>query len=165
MLEAIQIEYIRTHGEYSAENTVTPQVRIDPWKEERLTDLHENILFRMKVLGFDLDRHYGAVELNTKELHVSRKNVNATGEFDPKTGKFTVHAGSEILCGKQIIKNKAAEQARYELFSGSNQTEILQKDITFSSASTAAVFVLGGSKNGWTEWVDAEGKTLDALYR
>lgn len=165
MLEAIQIDYIRNHGEYIAENTVTPQVKIDPWKEERLNNLHENILFRMKVLGFDLDRHYGAPELKNKALHISRKSVNATGEFDPKTGQFTVHAGSEVLCGKAIIKNKVAEQVRHKLFGDSNQREILKKDIAFSSASTAATFVLGGSKNGWTEWVDADGKTLDAIYR
>ena len=31
--------------------------------------------------------------------------------------------------------------------------------------SGAAVFVLGGSNNGWIEWRDKDGKTLDELFR
>lgn len=29
----------------------------------------------------------------------------------------------------------------------------------------AAVFVLGGSQNGWTEWVSDDGETLNQVYR
>lgn len=31
--------------------------------------------------------------------------------------------------------------------------------------STAAALVLGRSANGWTEWKDAEGRTLDEVRR
>ena len=37
--------------------------------------------------------------------------------------------------------------------------------MVFSSPSSAAVFVLGGSQNGWTEWVNEAGETLDTVYR
>ena len=36
---------------------------------------------------------------------------------------------------------------------------------TFSSPSTAATFVLGRSSNGWLDWKDEEGNTLDFVYR
>ncbi|MEC4176867.1 DUF4357 domain-containing protein [Adlercreutzia sp. R7] len=35
----------------------------------------------------------------------------------------------------------------------------------FDSPSAAAVFVLVGSCNGWTEWVDESGRTLSFVYR
>ena len=41
----------------------------------------------------------------------------------------------------------------------------LHDDVTFGSPSSAAVFVLGGSQNGWTEWINNAGETLDAAYR
>lgn len=41
----------------------------------------------------------------------------------------------------------------------------LINDVVFPSPSAAAVFVLGGSQNGWTEWVDDNGNTLSDIYR
>lgn len=42
---------------------------------------------------------------------------------------------------------------------------ILTEDTTFSSVSSAAQIVLARRANGWTEWKNKEGKTLDELYR
>ena len=42
---------------------------------------------------------------------------------------------------------------------------ILKKSLTFTSPSSAACFVLGGSRNGWIEWKNQDGKTLDEVYR
>jgi hypothetical protein len=41
----------------------------------------------------------------------------------------------------------------------------VQQKITFSSLSTAAGFVMGRSANGWNEWKNAEGKTIDSVKR
>lgn len=41
----------------------------------------------------------------------------------------------------------------------------LRKSMSFSSPSAAAYFVLGTSANGWTEWKDKSGRTLDELFR
>ena len=35
----------------------------------------------------------------------------------------------------------------------------------FGSPSAAAAAVLGRRANGWTEWKDKEGKTIDKLFR
>ena len=45
-----------------------------------------------------------------------------------------------------------------------NNKLILTFDKTFSSVSTAASFCLGRNANGWTEWKDKEGNTLDSVY-
>ncbi|MBQ8622092.1 MAG: DUF4357 domain-containing protein [Oscillospiraceae bacterium] len=41
----------------------------------------------------------------------------------------------------------------------------LNESLSFSFPSPAAMFVLGGSTNGWEEWKNKDGKTLDELYR
>ena len=42
---------------------------------------------------------------------------------------------------------------------------LFQKDVLFRSPSGASKVVLARSSNGWTEWKDASGKTLDELKR
>ena len=37
--------------------------------------------------------------------------------------------------------------------------------LDFNTPSGASNFVLGGSTNGWIEWKDRDGKTLDELFR
>ena len=44
-------------------------------------------------------------------------------------------------------------------------TVVFAKDHLFRSPSMAAVAVLGRTANGWVEWKDKDGKTLDALKR
>lgn len=56
VLEAKAIDYVRTHGSYETDNSATPKPYVDPYKEEAVERLHERILFRMAVLGYDLNR-------------------------------------------------------------------------------------------------------------
>ena len=42
---------------------------------------------------------------------------------------------------------------------------ILRDDVAFGSPNSAAAFVLGGSRNGWIEWMNEAAGTLDAVYR
>ncbi len=42
---------------------------------------------------------------------------------------------------------------------------VVNKNITFASPSGASNFVLGRNSNGWTEWKDNNGRTLDDIYR
>ena len=39
------------------------------------------------------------------------------------------------------------------------------EDYIFSSPSTAAMVIQGRTANGWIDWKDKHGKTLDALKR
>ena len=46
-----------------------------------------------------------------------------------------------------------------------NGKDILKVNLEFRTPSGASDFVLGGSTNGWVEWKNSDGKTLDELYR
>ena len=45
-----------------------------------------------------------------------------------------------------------------------NQFELI-KDLTFKSPSAASSFCRGNSSNGWVDWVNDNGQTLDEVYR
>lgn len=42
---------------------------------------------------------------------------------------------------------------------------VLNEDVLFQSPSSAASFVVGGHTNGWLEWKNAEGKTLNDIEK
>jgi len=164
-LEAKAIDYVREHGSYETDNGNAPAPRMNPYKEQRVEDLHGSILFRMRVLGYDLDRKETTpVAVNTV-FHTKRNGVRATGRYNRDTGRFTVLSGSEVDLGHAVIKNQGAVAARRQLFAAQTGKVILADDVELSSPSSAAVFVLGGSQNGWTEWVNEQGQTLDYVYR
>lgn len=163
-LEAKAIDFVRTHGSYETDNAASPNPRISPYKEQSVERLHESVLWRMQVLGYDLDRlEVGPSSAET--FHTKKNGIRANGRYDKETGRFTVLAGSTIALDKPIIKNNGALKARKDLFGDAIERATLSDDITFQSSSTAAIFVLGGSQNGWIEWVNDKDETLDKAYR
>lgn len=163
-LEAQAIEYVQKHGSYETDNKQVPSPRLSPYKEQRVEELHTKILFRMRALGYDLDRTDGATVSASTVFHTKRNGVHGNGSWNPEDGRFTVLAGSEVDLDKPIIKSRIAQNMRNQLFGTATGRRSLPRDVTFSSPSTAAVFVLGGSVNGWVEWFDECGQPLDA-YR
>lgn len=163
-LEATTIDYVRTHGSYETDNTVTPAPRISPYREQAVERLHASVLFRMEVLGYSLNRVDKGPSVAVT-FHTKKRGIKAQGRYNKDTGAMTVLAGSQIDLGCPIIKNASAIEARQSSFDTDNGLGILTEDITFSTPSGAAVFVLGASQNGWVEWVNDQGKTLDEVYR
>lgn len=165
MLEAEAIDYVRNHGSYETDNSATPNPRRNPYKEQRVKRLHSSILFRMEALGYDLNRVYSGPADTEIYFHTKRNGIHARGRYDKASGQFIVLTGSEIALDIPIIKNQRAISSRRELFGDSAARAVLERDISFPSPSAAAVFVLGGSANGWIEWVNDNGQTLDLVYR
>ena len=164
-LEADAIEYVRNHGSYETDNVVTPTPHRDPYKEQRVAKLHKSILFRMEALGYDLNRTYDGPAAGESLFHTKKGGVHARGRYNKETGSFTVLAGSPVALEKSIIKNQSAVAQRKKLFGDATERAKLAEDVTFPSPSAAAVFVLGGSQNGWTEWANDAGQTLAEVYR
>ena len=52
---------------------------------------------------------------------------------------------------RPVLKSAGAADRRDELFGDVGGTRLLGDDQSFNSPSAAAVFVLGGSQNGWIE--------------
>lgn len=165
VLEAKAIDYVRTHGSYETDNSATPKPYIDPYKEEAVERLHERILFRMAALGYDLDRIDQGPASASAVFHTKKNGVRGSGRYDKATGRFTVLAGSKVNLSKPVLKNASIAALRREMFEGIAGIADLTEDLEFPTPSAAAVFVLGGSQNGWTEWVNNDGETLNQVYR
>mgnify|MGYP003061639771 CR=1 FL=1 len=165
VLEAKAIDYVRTHGSYETDNWATPKPYIDPYKEEAVERLHDRILFRMAALGYDLDRVDQGPAGAPAVFHTKKSGIRGTGRYDKATGHFTVLAGSKVNLSRPVLKNATVAAARREIFGDSGGIAELAEDLEFPTPSAAAVFVLGGSQNGWTEWVSDDGETLNQVYR
>lgn len=168
LLEARAIGFVRSHGSYETDNQVTPQPYENPYKLQTVRRLHKDILFRMAALGYDLDREDFAPTIavsGTSLFHTTRNGIQTKGRYDSHDGSFTVLAGSQVDLTRTVLKNRIAENERAKLFGDNIGLAKLDEDVTFSSPSAAAVFVLGGSQNGWVEWIDDQGRTLNEVYR
>ena len=165
VLEAKAIDYVRTHGSYETDNSATPKPYIDPYKEEAVERLHERILFRMAALGYDLDRIDQGPASASAVFHTKKNGIRGSGRYDKATGRFTVLAGSKVNLSKPVLKNVSVATLRRKMFDGIAGIADLTEDLEFPTPSAAAAFVLGGSQNGWTEWVSDDGETLNQVYR
>ena len=98
VLEAKAIDYVRTHGSYETDNSVTPKPYVDPYKEESVERLHRRILFRMAALGYDLNRVDQGPAGAPAVFHTKKNGIRGAGRYDKATGHFTVLAGSRGPC-------------------------------------------------------------------
>lgn len=97
---------------------------------------------------------------------VRKKNgINAIGEFNPKTKAVSVLKGSTLSSSiahtEKFRGAKSIEKSREGVMDGN----ILQRDVHFKSASTAANFVTGSSTNGLVAWKDKNGKTIKEIIK
>lgn len=175
-LESVAIEYIRSHGAYEVDNLDDPRPYISPYSESFINALHEDILFRMTVLGFDLDAVGDDCGMDFDGVfHTVKNGVRASGIYNAEKGTFEVLSGSYIdmkrPTGGKKGPNKTVEGMRRRCVDAGDLVEAgdglwqLGREVPFDTPSAAAVFVLGGSQNGWTEWVSGDGRTLSAVYR
>lgn len=88
----------------------------------------------------------------TLEGMVVLKGSRARMEAAPSFSGMSAHKRRELL----IADGSLVKEGNFYVFS---------KDVEFGSPSGASDVVLGRASNGWVEWKDAQGMTLDGLMR
>ena len=179
-LEANTYKVLKELGYYDlSENKQVPQ---EPTLKKNQIYTLEPIFEEAKnyicAAGFDIFFKKNEEPVSTKKdqakqaehiFYCRRAGSDAKGFLKDKDETFVVLAGSVLRGGEcDSLKPQFQEkrQAFIEAFCKQEKGQIiLQKDFTFPSPSAAAVMMVGGSSNGWTRWKDAEGKTLDEVYR
>lgn len=165
-LEKFAIIKAQESKRYKVENTVIPKYEIDEYDLAAVEEIYDEIQFIMATHGYKLND--AKTTLNEAEiLHTTRNGIAAFGAYDGE--KFEVLEGSQINMEKPAHLPKYNRQ-REELLSKqsiikSEGRYILKITLEFNTPSGASDFVLGGSTNGWVEWKNKDGKTLDELYR
>jgi hypothetical protein len=96
------------------------------------------------------------------------KDGNASGSY-MQNGEFIVFKGSichlEVAATAGIVTVKRKELLEKGVLSRKGNILEFEKDFTFSSPSAASNVVLARRSNGWTEWKNENGITLDVLVR
>jgi hypothetical protein len=169
-LEYICIKTAKEIGRYDLENlTAPPKEHISESMEADLLDNFETIKILLSTLGFPiLEEIRNATKSNKEILYCKGKNANAVGEltddgfvvFRDSLANFdeTRTAGSWVTGMRQKLKDS-------NILIQNKETYIFKEDFIFGSPSAAAAAVLGRRANGWTEWKNSDGKTIDEIYR
>ncbi len=165
-LEAYAIGKAHESNRYKVENSVNPKYEIDEYDIPLIEEVYEEIKFIMATQGYKMENAKATVN-ETNTLHTTRNGIEAYGVYDGE--KFEVLEGSEIDMSRKGRTPVVDQQRDSAIKNGDiilkNGKYYLTISMSFTSPSSASCFVLGGSTNGWTEWKDKDGKTLDDIYR
>ena len=151
---------------YQVENSVKPKYEIDEYDLPSIEEVYDEIQFVMATLGYKVND--AKQTRNESEIfHTTRNGITAYGIYGGDT--FQVLEDSEINFAKSVSLPKY-NRLRDELLQKGDITVsdgkyILNIILEFKTPSGASDFVLGGSTNGWVEWKNKDGKTLDEIYR
>lgn len=162
-LEKYSIQRAMDANRYRVDNKAVPKYKISEYDFPLIEEIYEEIEFIMATLGYRMN---GIDAQNV--FTTSRRGVVAYGIY---TGEnFEVQPNSEIDFSHLAKLESYNAQRKALLDDGtiikqSDGKYYLKKIIGFKTPSGAADFVLGGSNNGWVEWKDKDGKTLDELIR
>lgn len=151
---------------YQVENSVRPKYEIDEYDLPSIEEVYDEIQFIMATLGYKVND--AKQTRNDAEIfHTTRNGITAYGIYGGDT--FQVLEDSEINFAKSVSLPKYNRQRDELLQKGdiavSDGKYILNIILEFKTPSGASDFVLGGSTNGWVEWKNKDGKTLDEIYR
>lgn len=165
-LEAFAINKTHESKRYKVENSVNPKYEIDEYDLPLIEEVYEEIQFIMGTLGYKMDDSKTSLD-EAAVLHTTRNGIEAFGIYYGE--KFEVLEGSRVNIDKKVNIERYNKQ-RNELLENGTISQIdgkyiLNAVLTFNTPSGASDFILGGSTNGWMEWKNKDGKTLDELYR
>lgn len=122
---------------------------------EKIKDVDENFIDNNKKFR----NKETLLELDGKMFYLTRRSrdINVNGILLIKDGNCIVKKGS--ICSPTYVK-KVENNCKIRKL----KDNVLQEDIVCESVSKAANIVLGSSADGWREWKDDRGNTLN-YYR
>ncbi|MBP5406337.1 GIY-YIG nuclease family protein [bacterium] len=146
------------------ENKQTPKApNLPEYRKDDMDGFFEDVKFLTSFIGCNI---FDVVKTKEKHLfYIKGRGCEAKGFYD--AGGFTVL--KESIVAKSSVPSFTWKEKREKLIkeytSPDGDKLVLESDKTFSSPSTASEFVLGRPSNGWSDWKDKDGQTLDAVYR
>lgn len=165
-LEKFAIQKALAANRYDLDNKTVPKYKISEYDMPIVEEIYEEIEFIMATLGYRMNS--SATHSNSKIFATSRRGIVAYGTYSGE--RFELLPDSEIDFSKRVHlesynAKREALLAEGGIVKKNDGKYYLTKVISFKTPSGASDFVLGGSSNGWFEWQDKDGRTLDALYR
>jgi len=165
-LEYKGVKIAKEENRYVLENTQVPKMpNLPEHQRDAMDEFFEDCIFLTSFIGCSLFETEKEETSNNSIYYLPRNGCNARGIYTAE--------GMIVLKGSRVMKGVA------KYFKGVKQREAIIKeyctekdgemymnsDRLFGSPSSAACFCLGTSSNGWKDWKDKDGKTLDELIR
>lgn len=165
-LEYLAVKQAKENNRYNLqENKQTPkEPNLPEYQKDAMDEFFDDIKFLTSFVGINIFEKTQSTELPL--FSFKRRGANAYGVYDGNG--FTVLRGS--ILSKDVV-NSCHVVERRELivkdytYLNEDGHPVLTSDISFSSPSTAAGICGGCSSNGWVDWKNDEGQTLDEIYR
>ena len=165
-LEYLAVQQAKQINRYSIqENKQTPkEPNLPEYQKDAMDEFFEDIKFLTSFIGISIFETASVNQLPV--FHFKRRGANARGVYDGNG--FTVLR--ESVLSKDAVSSCHAIARRDMIIKdysqiNDNGNPVLTSDISFSSPSTAASICGGCSSNGWVEWKNDKGQTLDEIYR
>lgn len=154
---------------YTTDNdTGSKKPSIPEGREYDLLDNFETLKVLLATLGYPLFEEKRKLARDKELFYCQGKDALATGEFTDEgmlvlkgsicNLKETKTAGNWVISARQRLLTDGV------LIQNGNVLHFTTDQI-FSAPSTAAAVVLARRANGWMEWKDKKGRTLDTLKR
>lgn len=168
-LEATFVDDCRKANRAKMHNGNSPDgSKLSEEDESDMDEFKKNIKLVLSTLGYTFHEIASVADKSYEKYFIKAKGLEAKGIYTSE--------GIIVLEGSQIAKeevpsiheylhNVRAEKIQEQAMVDKGSFFEVQQKITFSSLSTAAGFVMGRSANGWIEWKNSEGKTIDEIER
>lgn len=155
-------------GRYEVINEIVPtESFITETMVADLMDDFETIKILLSTLGYPLFEDVHKAEAK-KILICKGKDAYASGEYTDEglvVYQQSIANVKETNTAGTWVKNLRNKLLNSGVLVQKENVYVFQSDYIFKSPSAAAAAVLGRRANGWTEWRDKTGKTLDELKR
>lgn len=171
-LESKVTQEVRANNTVQLENgNIPPMPKLPRSDIAEMEEFYEQMKIVASSLGYTFLETFRSV-LDNDLLYCQSKNCNATGLYTDEG--FIVledsivegtHTDSFKKYESGLIQKREEAMQDGSLDVNDDKTWIVKKKLVFSSPSAAAGFVTGRSSNGWKDWKNNEGKTLDELKR
>ena len=172
-LESLAVEESKLANRMETENkTIPPRNNLHEFKIPTINEFFDDVKLLTSTLGHPLFDKVQTKDLIDEDIwYCHAKNTDAKGIYNEQG--FTVLAGSIInaVPTPGFMKNFPKESYDREIKilitakKISEQSYRLMADQTFGSVSRAAGFCTGRASNGWLEWKNSVGKTMDEIMR
>jgi len=182
-LENLSYERAKEANRFSLQQTIPTKSFVPEWRQADLNDIFETVQLLLSTLGYpvfdSLSKPIKEKEIKKEELselqeelfYCEAKGVKASGY--PFEDGFVILKGSEMVAKPvpSFVERYAYHITRIEkmkeegIVALQDGTWVFQSDFLASSPSMAACIITQRASNGWTDWKDASGKSLDELKR
>ncbi len=146
------------------DNKQTPKApNLPEYRQDSMDEFFEDVKFLASFIGCNI---FEMSQPKAEHLfYVKGRGCDAKGFYS--SNGFTVLKDS-VIAQTTVPSLKWSDKRNSlisEYASKDNDNLLMNSDITFSSPSTASSFCLGRPSNGWADWKDKDGNTLDSVYR